>query len=271
MNHLSPLLKRCAVLGEPIAHSKSPFLHTQFAQQTGITLQYDKVLMSAENFHPWVKAFFTDGGIGLNVTSPHKERALAMADIINTRAKLACAANTLGVNAQGQIWADNTDGVGLLTDLQRLGVSLQDKRLLLVGAGGATMGILPALLSAKVASVCLLNRSPERAAHIVNQFQHPSLRLYSQDDCTPDILISSVSAGLAELLQAQRNLCAPAVAYDLNYGARATEFTELMRRWQVSSVFTGQGMLIEQAAESFYLWHGVRPDTTIVHARGLPD
>lgn len=265
------LPRRCAVLGDPIAHSKSPYLHSQFALQTGIALQYDKVRLNADEFQPWVKDFFAEGGVGLNITLPHKERAVALADVVRPRAKMAGAANTLGVDEHGLIWADNTDGIGLVNDLQRLGVALKDKKVLLAGAGGAAMGLLPALLAANVAHIALLNRTRERAAQIVNLCQHSAIQLYSEALPLPDMLISTVSTGLAELLQEQKTLSAPSVAYDLNYGTRAEAFIELMQKWPVPLVFTGAGMLIEQAAESFYLWHGVRPDTAPLHAQGLPD
>lgn len=260
----SASIKRCAVIGQPIAHSKSPGLHQAFAAQFDLPLDYQKQALGAETFVPWLQAFFAEGGTGVNVTLPYKAEALQFADRASERAKLAGAANTLGRDDSGRTWADNTDGIGLVRDLQRLGVTLQGRSVLLLGAGGAARGVIPALLEAGVASMQLLNRTRERATAIVEALADTRVQLAGQPFPDNALLLSSVAEGVEPLLAAVPT-GAVQIAYDLNYGARAESFIQAMRQRRVESVFTGRGMLIEQAAESFRLWHGLMPDTAPLH------
>ncbi|QGX40001.1 shikimate dehydrogenase [Permianibacter aggregans] len=260
----SASIKRCAVIGQPIAHSKSPSLHKAFAAQFDLPLDYQKQALSADEFALWLRSFFAQGGTGVNVTLPYKAAALQFADNASERAKLAGAANTLGRDENGRIWADNTDGIGLVRDLQRLGVSLQQRPVLLLGAGGAARGVIPALLTARVASVQLLNRTRERALEIVEALADTRVQLASETWPGNVLLLSSVADGVADLLTAVPTDTVQ-IAYDLNYGARAESFVQAMRQRGVEQVFTGRGMLIEQAAESFRLWHGLMPDTAPLH------
>lgn len=259
---------RCAVIGHPISHSKSPLIHQHFAHQFGLSLQYDRIDVEPEPFAATVQAFFADGGRGLNVTLPHKSAALALATRRQPRAVAAGAANTLGCDADGGIWADNTDGVGLIRDLSRLGLVVTGRRILLLGAGGAAAGVLPALLAERPAMVALSNRSQARAEALLAQQAAGPVRLAAPNDSPYDLIISSVSEGAAALL-APLPVTSAASGYDLNYGERAADTLAAMRERGLSTVHDGRGMLIEQAAESFALWHGLRPDTGPLHRDGF--
>lgn len=255
---------RCAVIGQPIAHSKSPMLHQAFAAQCQLTLDYQRQELTQEHLPVWIRRFFAEGGCGLNVTLPYKSDVLSIADMISDRAKLAGAANTLGRDGEGRIWADNTDGIGLVRDLQRLGVVLDGRLVLLLGAGGAARGIVPALLDAGVAGIRLYNRSTERAEALVQAMADPRAKVGGKPDSTQCLLISTVSDGLSALL-AGISAKHVQIAYDLNYGERAEVFRRAMLEYGIDRVYTGWGMLVEQAAESFRLWHGVTPDTAALH------
>lgn len=257
---------RCAVIGQPIAHSKSPVIHLAFAAQCDLPLHYDRIDCAPGDFAARVHRFFADGGRGLNVTLPHKAAALALADRISNRARMAGAANTLGCDADGRIWADNTDGIGLLRDLQRLGVAVAGQRLLLLGAGGAAAGLVPELLAAGPAVLAIANRGAERAAALKTRW--PTVRLAGAGDSPYTLVISSVSDGAAELL-AGLPLAGDGIGYDLNYGDRAAPTLAAMRARGLGMCHDGRGMLIEQAAESFRLWHGRQPDTRPLHAQPL--
>lgn len=259
---------RCAVIGQPIAHSKSPGIHQQFAAQFGLALNYERIEAGPDAFAETVRAFFAAGGRGLNVTLPHKAAALALADTASERASRAGAANTLGYAADGQIWADNTDGIGLVRDLARLGLSVRQRRVLVLGAGGAAAGILPPLLAEQPAVLAIGNRSPERALALLARYPAGTLQLASEHDAAYDLVISSVSAGAADLL-ARLPLRAGGSGYDLNYGERAEPTLAAMRERGLSTVHSGRGMLIEQAAESFRLWHGLNADTGPLHQQAI--
>lgn len=261
---------RCAVIGQPIAHSLSPRLHAAFARQFALALDYGRIDAAPDAFADRVRAFFAAGGRGLNVTLPHKAAAYALADRHQPRARLAGAANTLWMEG-GKLVADNTDGTGLVRDLQRLGVALAGARVLVLGAGGATAGILLPLLEAGVAGIDLLNRTPARAAELVAAVADPRVAVYAPAALADHrLLISAVADGAPALLDmAFAGGAGPGpetVAYDLNYGARAAAFLDACAARGLRRRHDGFGMLIEQAAESFRLWHGLSPDTAPVHA-----
>ncbi len=260
---------RCAVVGQPIAHSLSPRLHAAFARQFGLALDYQRIEAAPADFTETVQRFFAAGGRGLNVTLPHKAAAYALATRHQPRARLAGAANTLWM-ADGELVADNTDGTGLVRDLQRLGVTLAGARVLVLGAGGATAGILLPLLEAGVRGIDLVNRSPARAAALVAAAADARVAVYAPaSPADHQLLISAVADGAPELLDAAlagaAGLAPDAVAYDLNYGPRAAAFLDACAARGLSRRHDGFGMLIEQAAESFRLWHGLTPDTAPVH------
>lgn len=259
---------RCAVIGQPIAHSKSPGIHQQFAAQVGLALVYERIEAGPDAFAETVRAFFAAGGRGLNVTLPHKAAALALADTASERASRAGAANTLGCTAEGRIWADNTDGVGLVRDLARLGLPVRQRRVLVLGAGGAAAGILPALLAEAPAALAIGNRSPDRALALIARYPAGAIQLASEHDTAYDLVISSVSDGAADLL-ARLPLQAGGSGYDLNYGDRAEPTLTAMRERGLSMVHGGRGMLIEQAAESFRRWHGLAVATGPLHQQTI--
>ncbi|HEX4911622.1 MAG TPA: shikimate dehydrogenase [Permianibacter sp.] len=263
----SPVI-RCAVIGQPIQHSKSPPIHLAFASQFGLLLQYDRIDASPAAFADTVRAFFAGGGLGLSVTLPHKTAALALADDIGERARRAGAANTLGRDASGRIWADNTDGIGLVNDLQRLALPIHGRRVLLLGAGGAAAGVIPALLDAKPALLALRNRTPVNAVALLDRHADPRLRLARDDDAPYELVISTVSEGAAALLT-DMPLAASASGYDLNYGERAAATLCAMREHGLNPVHDGRGMLIEQAAAAFARWHNCQPDTAPLHRNGF--
>ncbi|WP_126446118.1 shikimate dehydrogenase [Sulfuricystis multivorans] len=263
---------RYAVIGNPIAHSKSPLIHAAFARQTGQDVSYEAILAPLEDFAATVSAFRAAGGRGANVTVPFKLEALALADKPTERARLAGAANTLRFDADG-IFADNTDGIGLVRDLEeRLGVHLAGRRVLILGAGGAARGVIPALLERSPALLAVANRSVEKACELRERFaSYGRIEAGGFDAFAGgafDVVINATSAGLggAQLPLPQGLFAPDALAYDMVYGPSETPFMIQARGLGASCVADGLGMLVEQAAESFFLWRGVRPETAPVLA-----
>ncbi len=256
---------RYAVIGNPIAHSRSPRIHALFAAQTGQDLTYEAILAPLDGFAATLQAFAAAGGRGVNVTVPFKEEAWRLAGRRSPRAEAAGAANTLSFDGDG-IAADNTDGAGLVRDLSdNLGITLAGKRILLLGAGGAARGVILPLQDAKPAELTIANRTADKAVALAATFPgtagcgFPALAGRSYD-----VVINATSAGLADAaLPLADELFAPGcVAYEMVYG-RETPFMAQARRSGVR-VADGLGMLVEQAAEAFFVWRGIRPDTAPV-------
>ena len=217
---------KLAVIGSPISHSRSPEIHQEFADQAGIDIEFSKVELSKSNLDDWVHSFFLDGGRGLSVTLPFKEDCLSLADKISDRAEITKAINVL-YNYKGKILGDCTDGVGLVKDLiVNKNQSIKEKSILVIGAGGASRGILPSLIN------CLLYTSPSPRDGLL-------------------------SRNLDESIFRNASL-----ALDLYYSQAFTPFMDLADRAKVPTVIDGWGMLVEQAAESFFLWTGFKPDTS---------
>ncbi|MEJ5999054.1 shikimate dehydrogenase [Paucibacter soli] len=266
---------RYAVAGNPVAHSQSPFIHAAFAAQTGQTLVYERLLCPLDAFAPTVQAFAAAGGRGCNVTVPFKFEAFALAQRRSPRAELAGAVNTLRFDAQGW-WGDNTDGIGLLRDIERnAGRLLAGQRVLLLGAGGASAGVLGSLIAGRPAELVLANRSPDKAEALVASHrgwaaQHGvQLGAAALHACGGgfDLLINGTSASLAGAgvpVQGQV-LRAGALAVDMMYGPAAQPFLDWAGA-QGAATRDGLGMLVEQAAEAFAQWRGVTPDTAPVLA-----
>ena len=267
-------MDRYAVFGNPIAHSKSPFIHARFAEQTGQALSYEARLAPLGGFAESVAAFRSEGGRGANVTVPFKLDAFALADRRSARAEAAGAANTLLFDEHG-IFADNTDGVGLVRDLAQLGRVLEGARVLLLGAGGAARGALLPLLAEAPSSLTIANRTTEKALALAQQFQ-PEGRACALAGCgfdalagsTFDVVINATSSSLSDdVPPLPQGIYAPgALAYDMMYGRDETSFLAAARALGAARVSDGLGMLVEQAAESFFLWRGVRPDTQPIRA-----
>ena len=271
---LTPIhMDRYAVVGNPVAHSKSPQIHQAFARATGQQLSYERLLAPLGGFAAVAAQFAREGGLGLNVTVPFKLDALAIADHASERAHAAGACNTL--KRDGDEWyADNTDGAGIIRDLTfNLGVPMRHRDVLVLGAGGAARGIMLPLLHEGPRSITIANRTMVKADALVERFsaQGPvaSVELQELAGMRFDVVINATSAGLAGdvALPWPPGLFRPgSFAYDMVYGDAPTAFLRWAREQGAARWADGLGMLVEQAAESFVLWRGVRPDTRPVFA-----
>ena len=267
---------RYAVVGNPVAHSKSPLIHAQFARQTGQDIEYGRLLAPLDGFRATVEAFRREGGSGLNVTLPFKLEAFELAQQRSARALDAEAVNTLRFDSDG-IVGDNTDGVGLVRDLEgNLGIGIAGKRVLLMGAGGAAQGVMGPLLDAGPAALLIGNRTENKAQTLVARFvaraEGAELRASSYDGLAGrafDLIINATSASLSDTVpELPRGVFAPGcAAYDMMYGKGLTPFLQLAQREGAARLADGLGMLVEQAAESFFVWRGVRPLTAPVIAQ----
>lgn len=261
-----------AVFGSPIQHSKSPRIHQLFAQQTAQTLTYIAQEVSADAFPATARAFFAQGGKGLNCTVPLKELAWQFADQLTERASFAKAVNTLALQVDGRILGDNTDGIGLVTDLTvNHCISLTEQRVLILGAGGATRGILSPLLALNPAQLVIANRTVAKAQQLAEEFSDlASIRGCGFADLTTsfDVIINATAASLSNELPllAEHLLAANGCCYDLAYSNQATAFVRWGQHHHARISVDGLGMLVEQAAQAFYGWRGVRPQTEPVIA-----
>lgn len=264
---------RHALFGHPVAQSLSPRIHASFAKQTGIALQYETIEATPEDFTASLAAFAAGGGKGANVTLPLKEAAFKLCVDVSPRAKRAGAVNTLTRQDDGSWRGDNTDGAGLLRDLgDRQGLDLRERRTLLLGAGGAARGVAPALLDAGIGDLYVVNRDSARADALIDAQGQPGRvhsRYYTDLPALGefDLIINATSAarngGMQKLpmsLVGARTACV-----DLSYGEAAIPFLAWARAANAHEAIDGLGMLVEQAAESFQLWHGVRPETDEVY------
>jgi len=264
---------RYAVIGNPVAHSKSPQIHAAFARATGQDIAYGRLLAPPDGFAATVRAFVAAGGRGLNVTLPFKQEAFALAATLTERARIAGAVNTLRFDADGPL-GDNTDGVGVTRDLaQNLGVALRGADLLILGAGGATRGIVAPLLAEGPRTLTIANRTVDRAYALAADFAAlADVRAASAaalEGRRFDVVIHATSAGVRgdDTPAWPAGLFAPgALAYDLAYADGPTPFLRWAEAQGATRRADGLGMLVEQAAESFLLWRGVRPDTRAVLA-----
>jgi len=264
---------RYALVGHPVHHSRSPMIHSLFAEQTGQKLTYELIDAAPEEFESAVRRFIDEGGRGMNVTVPHKEAAFRLADRLGPEAEKAGAVNTLSFDG-GSIRGDNTDGIGFLRDVtENLGWEIRGQRILVLGAGGAARGILPPLLENAPAELVLANRTLPRAAELEQRFRHLgklSIRAFTELERDPafDLVINATSAGLKgetppfpESIVGEHTRC-----YDLAYARGLTPFQLWASEAGAERAEQGIGMLVEQAAESFYIWRKVRPDTKPVIA-----
>ena len=264
-------IDRYAVFGNPIAHSKSPQIHTLFAEQTKQPLIYTAELAEIGQFDQAVKNFIDNGGKGLNVTVPFKEDAWNCAAQRSQRAQRAGAVNTLKLLDDGTLFGDTTDGTGLVRDLiQNHRVQIKDKNILLIGAGGAVRGVLQALLEQQPASLLIANRTRHKAVQLADDFSDlgaiSGCGLNEINETNFDIVINGTSASLQGDLPPipETVFRSDAVSYDMMYSAQATPFMQWSSTHGAAQVFDGLGMLVEQAAESFYIWRGVKPETKSV-------
>ncbi|HHZ87732.1 MAG TPA: shikimate dehydrogenase [Chromatiaceae bacterium] len=267
----TPSKDRYAVIGNPIGHSKSPQIHTQFAEQTDQDLTYEALLAPLDGFDAQVREFAIDGGKGLNVTVPFKLDAYQFSDELSPRAERAAAVNTLIKRDDGSFLGDNTDGAGLARDLEHNhAVALAGTKILILGAGGAVQGVLGPILDAKPDSIVVANRTVEKAVALANQFSNDGniqgCGLNELGTQTFDLIINGTAASLNGQVPAipdtllNKNAC----CYDMMYSSEPTAFVRWAIEHHAGKALDGLGMLVEQAAESFYLWRGVRPETSMV-------
>lgn len=270
----TPVQDRYVVIGNPVAHSRSPDIHAAFARQTGQALVYERLLAPLDGFAACVRQLMAEGGRGANITVPFKLEAYALADSLSERAQAAGAVNTLVFEA-GRIQGDNTDGVGLVRDIEgNLGVPLAGKRVLLLGAGGAARGAVLPLLACQPACLTLANRSVDKAQALVAAFaaqaKGTAMRAsgFAEVDGAFDVIINATAGSLQQQVPPVPDTAwAPgALAYDMMYAAQPTVFMQAAAQ-QGARAVDGLGMLVEQAAESFRIWRGMQPETAPVLAQ----
>ncbi|WP_192459482.1 shikimate dehydrogenase [Musicola keenii] len=255
-----------AVFGNPIAHSKSPRIHTLFAEQSGILLNYERLQAPVDEFELYLHAYFQSGAAGANITAPFKERACVVVDSLSQRAAEACAVNVVKKMADGTLFGDNTDGIGLLSDLQQNGLIQPGDRVLLVGAGGAARGVIQPLL-AHGCSLIVTNRTLDKAEMLASHFsEQGSIRALPQSSLASemfDLIINATSSGvygnIPDLPPSLIN--AHVRCYDMFYLPEPTPFLQWCTQQGAEKCVDGLGMLVWQAAHAFNLWHGVMPQT----------
>lgn len=253
------------VYGNPIKQSKSPFIHTAFAKETHQNIEYKSQLAELDGFKQAVEVFIKDGGKGANVTAPFKEEAMELCDVLSEHAKFSGAVNTLTFK-NGKIYGDTTDGVGLVNDLLSNQVVLENSRILLLGAGGASKGVVLPLLNQKPKHLTIANRTVSKAEAIAQQYDEQPVNAMSFDDANQqefDVIINATSAGLSGngVPISEKIITKHTVCYDMTYGKELTPFLEMAKTLNAKKVIDGLGMLVGQAAESFYIWRGIRPET----------
>lgn len=260
-----------AVIGNPIHHSKSPIIHREFARQTHQDMQYEAILAPLDGFEAAVRRFQQQGGKGLNVTLPFKLEAYTLSTRLTDRANAAQAVNTLKFDEDLSIFGDNTDGVGLIRDIElNQGVIIRGKSVLLMGAGGAARGVILPLLEHKPRLLAIANRTQVKAHALLRQFSsHGHIAAGHYQDFSGenfDIVINATSASLhTELPPLPIGIFTEqTLAYDMMYSHELTPFLKFAKQQGVNSLVDGIGMLVEQAAESFFLWRGIRPQTKTV-------
>jgi len=269
-----------AVFGNPVEHSKSPAIHTTFAELTGEDICYQKQKVEEGEFSQAADQFFENGGKGLNITVPFKQDAYSYAAKLTPRARHAGAVNTLSLQGDGTILGDTTDGVGMVRDMtENLGWQIKGKKVLVLGAGGAVRGVLEPLLELLPQHVVIANRTIDKALQLSKGFAEMGYMLGCGFDMLSgqqfDLVINGTSASLAGELPPLPDdlLMAGAVCYDMMYGSEPTVFMNWAQHHGASAVADGLGMLVEQAAESFAIWRGIKPETqqVIASLRGSPD
>ena len=264
-------IDRYGVMGYPVSHSRSPVIHRLFALQTNQHIQYELLQVAPDKLETAVRQFQRTGGKGLNITVPHKSEVAKLCDHLSEPASTAGAVNTLSFQ-DGEIHGDNTDGIGLLRDLTiNQGITLEGANILILGAGGATRGIVGPLLEMQPSSLRIANRTIDKAQALAEHFSHSGPVSACRFNMVPttedyDLIINATSAGVRgetppypEAALSEQTFC-----YDLSYGLKPTPFSVWAREHGAARSVMGWGMLVEQAAESFRIWRGVRPDTAPV-------
>ncbi len=256
-----------AVMGNPIAHSKSPLIHALFAAQTDQLMRYDAILVDRYDFADAVTRFYDNCGLGLNITAPFKQEAWSLVSNLTSRAQRAQAVNTIWLDEDGMLWGDTTDGAGLVRDLlENYQQAIAGRRVLLLGAGGASRGVLEPLLEQNPAELVIANRTLERAETLAQAFKaYGEVSASSMEGVSGafDLVINGTSASLQGEVPALpvSTINENTVVYDMVYGGHDTPFMAWAKEQGAGRVIDGLGMLVEQAAESFYIWRGIRPKT----------
>jgi len=252
-----------AVFGNPISHSKSPLIHTQFARQTMQNMTYEAIEAPVDAFEGTIKAFMSNGGRGCNITVPFKEQAWQLAEQLSERAQLAGAVNTLKLTDDGVLLGDNTDGAGLVGDIVSQWGDLSGKRILLLGAGGAARGCIQPLLEQKPCELVIANRTVSKAETLAELFSnYGQIMACGFEGITGefDLIINSTSASLSgDVPPIAASLIVDADCYDMMYGSKPTAFIQWAQTHGAKRTLDGLGMLVGQAAESFCIWRGIRP------------
>jgi shikimate dehydrogenase len=265
-------MKKFAVFGNPIAQSLSPTIHQMFADQVGEKISYEKILAPEDGFVEAAKAFLAqEGAVGCNVTMPFKLDAFNLAKVDDQAAKDAQAVNTLMNGDRGELLGFNTDGVGLVNDLLNSGVKIKDKHVLLIGAGGAARGVISPLLKAGAATLTIANRTKAKAEEVASAASNPKVDVVALEDIAtiaPHIIINSTAASLSNALPCSLNdgvLQHCEVVYDMVYKNSPTRFMRDAAELGVKTQIDGLGMLVEQAAAAFNIWHHQKPDTKSIY------
>ncbi|HLU62659.1 MAG TPA: shikimate dehydrogenase [Gammaproteobacteria bacterium] len=258
---------RYALFGHPVSHSRSPEIHHRFAELTGESIRYELIDCPPQELAATVHRFIEEGGHGGNVTLPHKQAALSLCDVVSADAERAGAVNTLAVLEDGRLFGDNTDGVGLVRDLTvNHGVVISGRRVLVIGAGGAARGAIGALLDEAPATLVIANRTAVKAEAIAADFAAANLHSLEFEALNEafDIIINATSASLAGEVPKVPGVIigAHTLAYDMFYANDATAFLAWAKEQGAARCLDGWGMMVEQAAESFFIWRGVRPETS---------
>jgi len=257
-----------AIIGNPIEHSRSPKIHRLFGEQLQHALVYEKIEATEKTFQEKVEEFFTKGGKGINVTVPFKRLAFSISDKLGVDASSCGAVNTLSFSEDGRIYGESTDGTGLVEDLKNNSLNIENKSVLIIGAGGTAQSIIPSLLANNVAQVFITNRTLSNAIKLKEQYLH-----LTEIECLDgrsinrnfDLVVNTTSAHLSgELPEVEPIAVKKATSYDVNYSYGETLFQNWAIKNGATKSLQGWGMLVEQAAESFYIWRGVRPKTGVV-------
>jgi len=263
---------RYAVVGNPVAHSLSPRIHASFAAQTAQKISYEAIEIPLDSFTNGIRDLQQKGFSGVNVTVPFKREAWELCDHLSTRARDAGAVNTLSFLADGSVAGDNTDGVGLTRDLvDNLGVAIEGKKILLLGAGGAVRGVLGPILALSPDRLTIANRTPQKAVALAQDFEQfgqiHAIAYESLGSASYDLIINGTAAGLSNQIPPITDsvLGENSVCYDMMYNiSQATAFVDWAQSRAVKQVFDGRGMLVEQAAAAFHAWRGIYPRTAEV-------
>jgi shikimate dehydrogenase len=269
--NLDPTISNYAVFGNPIKHSKSPQIHTLFAKQKDISLNYQAIEVPVESFNDYVNSFAEQNGKGLNITVPFKGEAFSLCETLTERAKLSASVNTIWFDELNKVHGDTTDGKGLLNDLTvNNDINLNNKSILILGAGGSVRAILEPLCAQNPSKIVIVNRTLNKAEELIKTFSsHGNMHAYSYKNLpneSYDLIINGTSLSLNGKLPdiPASTIDNTTSCYDLMYSDTETVFMEWARKQGALKVMDGLGMLVEQAAEAFYIWHGVMPDTNPV-------